>query len=67
MGVLRDQGIGGGEDVAVATVVLLQLDHLAMGEFAFELGHVGGVCAAESVDRLVVVADCEQHRMRPGE
>jgi hypothetical protein len=67
MRVLRDQGIGGGENVAVAAIVLFQLDHLAMGELALELGHVGGVGAAEGIDRLIVVADREQCRMRPGE
>ncbi len=65
--VLRDQRVGGGEDVAVAAVVLLQLDHVAVRELALELGHVGGVGAAEGVDRLVVVADREQRRVRAGE
>ena len=36
-------------------------------EVALEIGHVADIRAAESVDRLVVVADREHHAARPGQ
>ena len=48
----------------MAAVVLLQLDHRALGEVALELEHVAGRGAAKGVDGLVVVADCEDGVVR---
>jgi hypothetical protein len=47
----------------VRAVVLLQANDARDAELALELPHVGGVRAAERVDRLVVVADREQARL----
>ncbi len=51
----------------MAAVVLFQLDHPAVGEFALEFQHVAGVGATEGVDRLVVVAHREQRGVGAGE
>ncbi len=59
LGVVFDYGVGGGEDVAVRTVVLFELNRLFDVEFAHQGGHVADVGAAEAVDGLVVVAHCE--------
>ena len=68
---MADERVGGVEDVAVRAVVLLELDQLhrllRRREVALELLHVGDLGAAERVDRLVVVADGEHRRVRPGE
>jgi hypothetical protein len=53
---VADQRIGRIQDVAVAAVVLLQLDLVRHGKFAHEVGHVAHPRAAEGVDALVVVA-----------
>jgi hypothetical protein len=45
------------EDVLGRAVVLLEQDHLGVGEVALELDDVADVGAAERVDRLVGVAD----------
>ena len=62
LGVVADQGVGGVEDVAVGAVVLLQADHALHPEVALEVAHVADLGAAETVDRLVVVAHAEQAR-----
>ena len=59
LAVVADQRVGRVQDVALAAVVLLQLDHAALGELALEVEHVARGGAAESVDRLIVVADRE--------
>ena len=65
--VVLDQRVGGVEDVAVRAVVLLELDHLLDREILLQVLHVGGRCAAEGVDRLVVVADRENRVVRAGQ
>ena len=54
--VVGDDSVGGGEDIAHAAVVLLQLHHLGLGVVAFEFQDVTQVGAAPGVDGLVVVA-----------
>ncbi len=58
-GVVGNQVVGRVQDVAVRTVVLLQLDAVRDTEFALEVHHVADVGAAEGVDALVVVAHGE--------
>ena len=69
--VVADQGVGGVEDVALRTVVLLELDevhrHAGPAEVALDRLHVGDLRAPEGVDRLVVVADREHRRVGAGE
>jgi hypothetical protein len=60
--VVKDDRVGGVEDVAVRAVVLLQADHVAHPELALEVAHVADLGAAEAVDALVVVADAEHRR-----
>ena len=50
-------GVGGGEDVADGAVVLFEFDGRVDVEFFHQRGHVADVCAAETVNALVVVAD----------
>src|SRR5690606_26990828 len=45
--VVGDDRIGGAEDVLGRAIVLLEQDHLRVGEVAFELDDVADVCAAE--------------------
>ncbi|MDH6590726.1 hypothetical protein M2165_000615 [Variovorax sp. TBS-050B] len=54
--VVADELVGRIEDVAVAAVVLLQLDLVLHVELAHEVRHVAHARAAEGVDALVVVA-----------
>src|SRR4029077_17422458 len=49
--------IGGGEDRLRGAVVLLQLDHVRVGEVLLEVEDVAHVRAPETVDRLAVVAN----------
>src|SRR5258707_12780367 len=65
--VVGDQRVRRVEDVAVRAVVLLQAHYLRHFELALEVGHVADVRAAESVDRLVVVADAEVFRAAAAE
>lgn len=58
--IVGDQGVGGLEDRRGGTVVLLQADHLGVGEVVAELLDVLDPCATPAVDRLVVVADHHQ-------
>ena len=54
--VVADQGIGAVQNVAVAAVILFQLDLVAHAKFAHKVGHVAHPCAAKCVNALVVVA-----------
>ncbi len=69
--VVPDQRVRRVEDVAMRAVVLFELDQLhrrvGRAEIALEMLHVGDVGAPERVDGLVVVADREHRRLRPGE
>ena len=58
--VVGDDRVCRGEDIAVRAVVLLQADHLLDPEFALEIAHVADLGAAETIDRLVIVANAEQ-------
>ena len=55
--VVFNDGVGGGEDVADGAVVLFEFDGRVDVEFFHQRSHVADVCAAESVNALVVVAD----------
>ena len=59
---MADDRVGGVEDVAVRTVVLLQADDVLHAELALEVAHVAHLGAAEAIDALVVVADAEHRR-----
>ena len=59
LAVVLDQRVGGGQDVAVRAVVLLEADDVGTGVVALEVAHVADLGAAEGVDALVVVADRE--------
>ena len=59
---MKDDRVGGVEDVGVRAVVLLEADHVAHPELALEVAHVADLGAAEAVDALVVVADAEHRR-----
>jgi hypothetical protein len=67
VGLLRDQGIGGLEDVAGGAVVLLQAHHLGVGIVALEALDVLHPRAAPAIDRLVVVAHQEEVVPVPGQ
>jgi hypothetical protein len=62
LAVVLDERVGGGQDIAVRTVVLLQADDVGAGILALEVAHVADFGAAEGVDALVVVADREDLR-----
>ena len=66
-GVVGDQPVGGGEDVAGRAVVLLEPDDLRAGKVLLEAQDVGDLGAAPGIDRLVVVADAAQVAARLGE
>ena len=55
--VIGDDRVGGGEDVAHAAVVLLELNRVRLGEVVLELEDVAQIGAAPRVDGLVVVAN----------
>ena len=57
--VVGNDGVRGVQDRRGRAVVLLEADGFARAEVAHEVGHVPDVCAAEGVDRLVVVAHGE--------
>ena len=67
LAVALDHRVGGGEDRLGGAVVLLQLDHRSIGEVALEVEDVADVGVAESVDRLVLVADDHQVAVLGGE
>ena len=54
--VVADEGVGRVEDVAVAAVVLLELDLALHIKFAHKVGHVAHARAAKRIDALVVIA-----------
>src|SRR3990167_7144538 len=54
--VVADEGVGRIKNVAVAAVVLLQLDLALHVELAHKVGHVAHARTAKGVDALVVVA-----------
>ncbi|MNM43662.1 hypothetical protein D3C81_545430 [compost metagenome] len=58
--VVGDQRVGRLEDAAGGAVVLLQADHLGVGEVGRVLVDVLDLGAAPAVDRLVVIADRHQ-------
>ena len=62
-----DHRVGGGEDRLGRAVVLLELDHLGLGEVTLEVEDVADVGVAEAVDRLVLVADDHQVAVLFGE
>ena len=62
--VVRDQARGSGEDVAGRAVVAFEPDHDSAGEIALEAQDVVHLRAAPAVDRLVVVADAAEVRLR---
>ena len=59
--VVADERVGAVQDVAVAAVVLLQLDLVLHLELAHKVGHVAHTRTAKGVDALVIVAH-GQHR-----
>ena len=59
-GIVRDEPVGGGEDVRCRAVVLLEADDLRAGKVFFEAEDVGDLGAAPGVDRLVVIADAAE-------
>ena len=66
-GIVRDEAVGGGEDVRGRAVILLEPDDLRAGEVLFEAKDVGDLGAAPGIDRLVVVADAAEVAARLGE
>ena len=67
LAVVLDDGVGGGQDVAVRAVVLLQANDVRPGVLALEFAHVANLGTAETVDRLVVVAHRKNVRPAPGQ
>jgi len=65
--VVADECVRRIEDVALAPIVLLELDHAPLRELALEVEHVARGSAAKSIDRLIVVADCEDRVVAAGE
>ena len=67
--VVADQRVGRVQDIAVAAVVLLELDLVAHTKLAHKVRHIADPCAAKGVNALVIVA-YRQHRpalpRRPG-
>ena len=59
--VVLDQLVGCVQNMAVAAVVLLQLDLVLHLELAHKVGHVADACAAKRVNALVIVT-YRQHR-----
>ena len=65
--VVGNQGVGGGEDLLVAAVVLFQFDGFQRRVVFVQVGDVLRPRAAPGVDGLIVVADGGKCRARPGE
>ena len=57
MGVVGDQSVRRGQDPPHGPVVLLQLDHLQVGEIFRQPGQILRFRAAPGIDALVIVAD----------
>ena len=58
---MADQRVGRVQYIAVAAVVLLQLDLVLHAKLAHKIGHIAHARTAKGVDALVVVAH-RQHR-----
>ena len=54
---MRDDGVGGAEDVAGRPEVLLEEEHRSLGKIACEPADVTDFGAAPAIDALVVVTD----------
>ena len=65
--VLLDHCVGGIENIALRTIILLQLDDIAAGIVSLEIAHVADLGTAEFVDRLIVVAHREHRRAAAAE
>ena len=65
--VVLDDGVGGIENIALRTIILLKFDDITDGEFALEFAHVGRFGTAKTVDRLVIVAHCEDRVFTTGQ
>ncbi len=65
--VVADHRVGGIEDRLRRAVVLLQLDHVRVGERVLELEDVGDVRPPEPVDRLRIVPDHHQVAVLAGQ
>jgi hypothetical protein len=59
-GIVRDEAVGRGQDVAGRAVILLEPDDLRAREIMLEPEDVRDLGAAPRVDRLVVVADAAE-------
>ena len=57
---MGDQSCGNSENVARRSIISLKPDHLGAGKILLEAQDVFDICAAPSVDRLVVIADAAQ-------
>ena len=66
-GIVGTQPVGDLEDGRVGAIVLLEADHLGAGIDSLELQNVAQLGSAETINRLVVVADDENRAMRPHE
>ena len=66
-GIVRDEAVGGGEDVAGRAVILFEADDRRAGKVLLETQDVGDLGAAPGIDRLVVVADAAEIPARLGE
>ena len=58
--IMRDEAVGGAEDVAGRAVILFEANGRGAGEILFEAQDIGNLRTAPRVDRLVVVADAAQ-------
>src|SRR6185369_8811078 len=65
-GIVGDEAVGGGEDMACRAVILLEADDLRAGEVLLEAEDVGDLSTAPAVDRLIVVADAAEVAARLG-
>ena len=61
------QRIGGIQNVALAAVVLFQLDDSLNMEVLLEIEHVAGACTAKGIYGLIIVADGENTVARPSQ
>ena len=59
-GVVRDQPVGGAEDVAGRAVILFKANDLCAGEVLLEAEDVGDLGPAPRIDGLIVVADATE-------
>jgi len=65
--IMVNQPGGGGENMRGGAVILLQLDHLGVGEILLEAQDIGDFRAAPGIDGLVVVADAADILVALGE